>query len=234
MQDHLVARRAARTRGRDLDHQMPGMGQPRARGLLLATQVIEEFSGRPGLQAIGRFQLLAKMGIVQTRVRRFQKIGQERGKVPVARAAVADPERGRHRAGRRGRGEHVRVGDALDAPVLCAESENLPEPRLPDEHLVELAELRPALLAAQRIIAPVGDDPARGVEPHERTLARRDRPVHAVHSQKRRQLADARGSVAPGQHAERQVEGGAREVMVGPDAAHGLVERVHAPGLHAA
>ena len=234
VQDHLAAGRAAGAGGRHLDHQMAGMGQAGPGDGLLAAQILEQPRGRLGIEAVGLRQFTREIRVRQPGVGLFQKPGEQAGKVPVAAMGIAQPKGRGHAGGRGGRDEHVGVGDALDAPVLRAKGKNLPQSRLPDKDLVQFAQARSAVLAAQRVIAPVGNDPARGIQPQQRALAGGDRAVHAVDGEQRRDFANTRRAVAAGQHAKRQVKGRARQVAIRPSPAHGVKKRVHRPGFHPA
>ena len=96
--------------------------------------------------------------------------------------------------------------DALDAPVLRAESEVLPDGRLPDELLVEFSNEGARLRVAELVIAAVGDRSAGVVQGEYGAPACLQGVADAVEGDAGLEVPDARARVAAGEHFDDQVE----------------------------
>ncbi len=168
--------------------------------------------------------------------------GAARGHVPHelpdaqaegARAArpVAVPEG--HAPGLAGGGsdEHAVVGDRLGAPRRGAEEEDVALAQLEHHLLVELAHAPAAARVGvafggeDAVEAPVGDRAAVDDRELPRARARRDAAARAVPRDARAELGEVVGGVAPAQHVEHALEGGARQLGEGRGPADAIEER---------
>ncbi len=160
----------------------------------------------------------------------FAQGGELAGELGRSRGTFAEPER------------HVRrlpVGvldpdlaglDALDAPGVVAEQEDVAGVRLDRVVLVERADLGRVGQQQDVVVGVVGDGAARGERGEARAAAALDGAVDAI-AVEQRAGATAAGSDALGQHDDELVEGGALELLVRRSAAHEVEELVLAEGL---
>ncbi len=230
VQHQLLGPVAGRPLGDPLDDDPPGVRQ-RPRGAALRAQQLDQRGGGAGGQAVLVDQPPGQRRVVEVRFRLRQEGGDPRRQERAAVAPVGAPEGG-HRGRSRGRrDQHVVVRDLLDPPALHAEREGVAQLALPDELLVQLADLGARPVPAQVEVAAVGDRPAAAVEHPLGAGARADGPFDRVARDERAQLRHRAAVVAPVEHLEHAVELAAGQAVVGLGAAQRGEQRRHVPGL---
>ena len=209
-----------------LEEQRPLVGDDACRRPLLV-HVIDERYDRRLVAVIARHQRV-ESGAVARRIERAAKVAHAFGEVRRARAVFAVPERHpRRRSGRR-RHDHPIVLDRPDAPRARTELEDVADPRLVHELLVELTEPRP-VGERHRVQAAIGNRAAGDHRRHSACSGCGYSSRQAVPRDLRFQRGRDVRRILAGQHRQRLVERGARQAMVRIRAPHEHEQLVGVP-----
>ena len=115
---------------------------------------------------------------------------------------------------------------------FCApKCEGVAHRALPDELLVQLADLGHRVLQAKVEVAAIRNRAARLIDEACRARPRTDRVLHPIDGHSRTELPDAAVGVAAGQHFENQVELASLQIPIGVGGSQEREELFHVPGL---
>ena len=211
VQDHAPV---AQLVGETLEHQRLLVRQ-HAGGFLLLLQVGDE---------VGAGELVERRVDALARARLAAELAERLAQLVWATQAVAVPEREPARVAGRGRDLHLVAGDVLDAPARRAEGKHVAHARLVDHLLVQLAD------AAGCFVVGTEQEHAEHAAVRDRARVRHRHALRARPGFQRRALQNGAGPklrevgrrVDPSDQVDHGVENFARQVPVGPGAAHSV------------